>query len=1035
MFNVPSTPDSRRGDDIDIPSTTPAGPPPTGFTSQSFTPAGKPPPSSVLGSSFGLGNGQREKATLSFSTFLNGPADQAHSHHVPSRGFAVPSSSPAQRDELHRLDDVAFAAEGVDMTGSLGFSAFPTQQYDIGEDVLDFDIEPRGSKRARNGNVMAHSLHASRMLGKVKREPRMPSIVDGLVAGMKSPAALEEDDDTILHTESVLGELSDSARSMTGDKYYEAVDQAVESLHNEWSERGPGKVRPSIPASIGPAEKGGFAKACYVATLLFQLQHPTRLLPPTHSRYTPPKALTVPIPQTTPIPKALLDWLNQNHNPFPEDLSEILNTKPSSTAHDRFWDTVFQQLLRGHIPIVIEMLSTANWSHAITALEDGYKSPGYTGGQLSAVKHVVGQCVELLQTCPAMTDHDWDTSGTAWSLFRNRARNALEDLEQYAESNSADRDYGDLNVFAASGKSFAAGSRRAESRVPWTLFEQLKTVYGELLGSKEEILISVQDWLEASIYFTVWWDCEEEGSNNASRRGLYGKQRDRPVDHHPEAAYQRRLLNSFASVTDEPEEASLGVNSVDAIQVALGAICEGEVESVLKLLQKWSPLVAAAVVEIATFGGWMPSDRPQMGDVMGGFDQEDLMVLSHGQMKEKKDIDKDGVLVDLAKLLAQEEQLASSDGQTKQQGWELAVRTLSRLDSASTAQKKIGEILSRIPLTTAKQVDKALSVCNSLGLAEQVREISERYANSLATTSHAYGEALLYYARAHSATQLRSTLDLLLSTSLVRSAAYPSHDELDPQLADLLSNQTGVLSQLARIDTEAARLLANRSSGYATLRRFYELRDEDDEAEEDESSRFKSGLRPAARRKEMVKGLVALVESAGESVRGGLYDAEAVGVVNVDTLLALLGEALPLLNDAAPLFTKAQLISLLRAVEDLQTVSSRVYEQAEVVFQASMDDYHSGKPTNPQDLAKSLRMGRSTADLAGSSYGMVNSRGSVESERTSGAAADEGDNSRAWDWRKGLALTAGKMAKGSDVLRILRVAIAREIGREWAEGR
>ncbi|KAG9999104.1 hypothetical protein KCU78_g16083, partial [Aureobasidium melanogenum] len=53
MFKVPdsdppSTPNSRR--DNDHPSTTPAHPPPTGYTNASFTPAGPPPPS-VYGSS------------------------------------------------------------------------------------------------------------------------------------------------------------------------------------------------------------------------------------------------------------------------------------------------------------------------------------------------------------------------------------------------------------------------------------------------------------------------------------------------------------------------------------------------------------------------------------------------------------------------------------------------------------------------------------------------------------------------------------------------------------------------------------------------------------------------------------------------------------------------------------------------------------------------------------------------------------------------------------------------------------------------
>ncbi|KAF2150812.1 hypothetical protein K461DRAFT_244666 [Myriangium duriaei CBS 260.36] len=1015
MFNVPSTPDSRRGDDIDILSTTPAG----------------PPPSSVLGSSFGPGTGLNAKSPFSLSAFIKSPADRAPSNRVSSRGFAVPSSSPAQRDRSGYLDDVGLGANGTGKYGPGGNARPGTQTDDDLDDILDFNSEPRGAKRSRNGDVMAQSMRSSRMVGRdIDRDSIMPSIVDGLVAGLPDPPSLQEDDDTILSTENTLETLDDAARR-DEDDLEQALAQAVKELNTEWVKQ---VDTESVAASIGPVDKSGFARAFYVATLLLQLHHPATANRATSSQLPSFTALNRLSSQPTPLPRALLDWLNKNHNPFPEDLPEVQSAKPSSTAHDRFWDTVFQALLRGQFSTVIKLLSSANWSHADTALEDGYSEPGYTGAQLQAVQYVVGQCVELLRTCPALTDDDWTVSGGDWSLFRSRARRYLEDLEQYAESNSADREYGNTNVFAAGGGSFAAGSRRAESRVPWSVLEQLKAVYGQLLGSREEILLSAQDWLEASIYLTVWWDGNEEGSLGASRRGLPARQRDRLVDADPIRAYQRRLLLSFASVTDEPEDVPLGVNTVDAVQVALGAVFEGEVESVLKLLQKWSPLVATAVVDVASAGGWMPLGRPRTGDVMNGFDQEDLMVLSHGQINQKEGLDRDSVLTNFAELLAKEEQFESSDGRTVQQGWELAVHVLSRLDSTSAAQKKIGEVFSAMTFTNAKQVDKALSVCNSLGLTEQVRGISERYADSLATTSHSYGQALLYYARAHSEAQLQSTLDLLLSTSLVRSAAYPAHAELDPQLADLLSNQTGVLSQLARIDVEAAKLLANKSSGYATLRRFYELRDEDNEVEEEEESAFKSGLKPAARKKEMVKGLVALVESAGESIRGGLYDATAVGVVQVETLLSLLGEALPMLNDSTPLFNKPQLIALLRAIEDLQTVSSRIYDQAETLFQASMSDFQSGRATDPQDLAKSLQMGKSTSNLAGSTYGMVNSRGSIESEQA-GAAGGSGEDSRAWDWRRGLALTAGKSAKGSDVLRILRIAIAREIGRTWAEGR
>lgn len=168
----------------------------------------------------------------------------------------------------------------------------------------------------------------------------------------------------------------------------------------------------------------------------------------------------------------------------------------------------------------------------------------------------------------------------------------------------------------------------------------------------------------------------------------------------------------------------------------------------------------------------------------------------------------------------------------------------------------------------------------------------QRYANSLADNTQSYGDALVYYARAHSAQHLKSTIDLLISTCLVQSAAYPPAASLDTQLSSLLNDQRNTLGQLAHTDGEAAQLLATYLSGYATLRRFYEYRDEGDEGDEGK----RSGLRPKARKREGAKALLALIDSAADNIRGGLFDADAGAVLPVDTLLALLGEALPLMD-------------------------------------------------------------------------------------------------------------------------------------------
>ena len=63
----------------------------------------------------------------------------------------------------------------------------------------------------------------------------------------------------------------------------------------------------------------------------------------------------------------------------------------------------------------------------------------------------------------------------------------------------------------------------------------------------------------------------------------------------------------------------------------------------------------------------------------------------------------------------------------------------------------------------------------------------------------------------------------------------------------------------------------------------------------------------------------------------------------------------------------------------------------------------------------------------GSNSGMESS---VLTNGDSEAIVQDDGEKRGWDWRKGM----DKDAKGEDVLRILRLGLAREVARAWMEG-
>lgn len=94
------------------------------------------------------------------------------------------------------------------------------------------------------------------------------------------------------------------------------------------------------------------------------------------------------------------------------------------------------------------------------------------------------------------------------------------------------------------------------------------------------------------------------------------------------------------------------------------------------------------------------------------------------------------------------------------------------------------------------------------------------------------------------------------------------------------------------MDPKAAEMLHTYLTGYATLRKFFDLRDEDINLEEGQ----KPTARPNARETAAAAALLAVINSAADNIHGGLYDDNRGSVVQVDGLLSLLGEALVFVN-------------------------------------------------------------------------------------------------------------------------------------------
>lgn len=221
----------------------------------------------------------------------------------------------------------------------------------------------------------------------------------------------------------------------------------------------------------------------------------------------------------------------------------------------------------------------------------------------------------------------------------------------------------------------------------------------------------------------------------------------------------------------------------------------------------------------------------------------------------------------------------------------------------------------------------------------------------------------------------------------------------------------------------------------------------------------KPSLRPIARKKAAVAALLAVINSAADNIHGGLYDKERASVVQVDGLLALLGEALLFVDRKSPLtlgpsqiesltppieapriLSLPQCFAILTAIEDLQTVTPRVYAQCEECFRSTLAAaYGTQQAPSPRDMLRktvSSMTSSSAFSLVGSSM--------MESETSLGATGSgsevmvktpndggKGDGvRRGWDWRG----MVGREASGEEVLRMLRLGLAKEISRAWIDG-
>ena len=639
-----------------------------------------------------------------------------------------------------------------DMTQPLSNGSFAEGDLlDLGSSILDGT--PRGMKRSRGGATMSYvPPRSARKHRKLKQESAIPGIAKNMATRI-GIAKLNETDDFIIKTEEILQEdfygtagpdhKQDQARKA-------ALPHVSETLSDFWRSSRDLAIANAPPMQdftigIGPGDsEPALYKAIFLAALLLQLRHPPSakgkqaLAVTSFDRpFTLSKSLqdSAPPENPTAFPKVLIQWMEKEHNAYQSTINELESLHPNPTAHSNYWDIVHICTMRGKLSEVLRILRRSNFHHARTAGEDGQGDGGYNDMQVKNIEHVVNKAIRVLELCPALQDDNWNVTGNEWIIFRKRVQQAMDDLTTYAEARDRDLDstqstessnFGLLNTTM----SLTQSTRRAESRVPWTIYQKLKVMYGILLGGTTEILSSAQDWVEATVGLTVWWDGDDDedlafGSQVLTRRSLRPAQSrgSRLVEVNNNPAYLRRLAHAFAWSTDDADDDLFQINSMSPVEVGLASLFEGNVAGVIGLLRGWSLPVVSAVVEVASAGGWFETSTGN--DLMDlDLDENDRSLLN-GHSMQGPPMTRDTILMDYANALSQKAEFQPGNRKAKYEGWELSIALLSRLDDDSVARKRVGELLGRLDLNSDARINKILEICQDFNMVKEAQNITE----------------------------------------------------------------------------------------------------------------------------------------------------------------------------------------------------------------------------------------------------------------------------------------------------------------------
>lgn len=614
------------------------------------------------------------------------------------------------------------------------------RDYDIEEDLLreiagedggdDLDLlmlaTPAATEQMQREADDIYRASTMRSILGPRREFNFASVAKDLYSQL-GYAQISEPAGVIIPTEEIVSRLYDEGvgaeddEERLDDSIAIAAERLIETVWEPHSASLP-RSDQEHEAKVGPGPNTpDFEKAAWIASMVFRVHH------------------TAPIrdqfggSENVPMPLVLFKWQDDYHDPSKDQIESIRYHRPCPASHSLFWQGVYMSLIRGNIQAASTLLRRADWEK----VKKGSRAePAYTGQALANINRVVEDVCSVMDICPGFREENWDIRSSDWTLFRIKAKAAKENLINFAEGK--DRPHRPASRFNESdfanspgGRSNLTGlARKAESRLPWDIYESLQSLYSILIGEADAITAAAQDWCEATVGLFGWWD---DGHNN--RKLGMSLSRSQSVAAQPaDDDWLDRLALSFRAAMDS----DFHFNALDPVEVCIACVFESNVEGIIGFLRNWSLPIASTVAEIASLGRWLPPPEPQNLIAMSGFGEEELEVLGLAQSTgpDEQDGVKDTTLIHYARGLNDIKQLSGPVarksgvlGNVTKEGWELAIQVVGRMDSPERSEEIVKEllqdVLDKIQPGSQTTVDKIWTLLNDLGMINFAEDTAE----------------------------------------------------------------------------------------------------------------------------------------------------------------------------------------------------------------------------------------------------------------------------------------------------------------------